>query len=692
MPGRHQLEDFHVHTPRKRATSAPLLSASHKLFQQGPGALIPPELSQLSDALQLAIDLAGVLDAPTAPSTSSFLDILFDAFVAMDENYRERSAVIWAKGFTIPDKDGIIIPTAPSFKPLSTPPPLRAKYVSVHPAVDKLNHVQWMKGQVVFIRTSVATLIKGIHFSAQHWALKKGTPSGRAVADLSNPDTPDHQTINGINPSERAYISDRLIEEYGPVVLPTLRDLVVMILEQWEEEGFDSSRLILFKLDLSGAYNLLDFHPDSIPYLAFALENDITVIHTTGIFGWSGTPYAFQVVSRVLQDVCNDLIKSKARSRWYIDDCLGISRIIGFMWVLMTCVWVINTLLGPSANNKKKEQVGRQMDMLGWFMNLDTMAVSISKHNMQKAIYVFFVSDINGRFTLQEVQRLASLACRYSELCPHMRPYVASLFSFIAEFKTGSRRSLGLAQRRDIEMWRAFLCLARFDADFYARPMSSFMRALPSVVINYDASLTGLGVRVSIYYDHTTHSYSLLAYTAMSVPFEGIGTDSSYQNVCEYTAVLLGDSMSSLSWMVKQSTNSAIAHNAHIGLTLASIHLDALVAEAFWLSSADNFIADGLSRGVSGTDLNLPGELYVPVVEGDQIDRYIRSCDPAKQLSTTPSTIKATRILSDQRGFAEGWLTRQGFPPRLEGTFKYMGCSSSVCYSLTDIQGVSRRD
>jgi hypothetical protein len=78
------------------------LSAAHSVFQQGPHPLLPQELSQLSDAYQLVSDMAGLLEAPSVPSVTSFLDILFDAFVAMDESFRERSAVEWADGFTIP--------------------------------------------------------------------------------------------------------------------------------------------------------------------------------------------------------------------------------------------------------------------------------------------------------------------------------------------------------------------------------------------------------------------------------------------------------------------------------------------------------------------------------------------------------------------------------------------------------------
>eukprot|EP01034_Spumella_vulgaris_P032726 gene32726-40393_t len=305
------------------------------------------------------------------------------------------------------------------------------------------------------------------------------------------------------------------------------------------------------------------------------------------------------------------------------------------------------------------------MDVLGWHMDLDTMAVTISERNMQKAIYVFFVNNIDETFSLTEVQRISSLASRYSELCPHMRPNVASLYKFENSFSSrkGARRHLCPEQKRDVEMWRAFLCLAKFDSTFYARPMSAFLRAPPTYIINYDASLTGLGVRISKRKPRSDQ-YHLIAYTSMSLPFTCVGTDSSYQNMCEYVAVLLGllvlhqlhvpksftyiligDSMSSLSWILRQTTNSAIAHNAHIGLTTTSIYLDAMVAEAFWLSSEDNFVADGLSRGVARKDLNFPEDLFIPVVENGVIDQVIRACDPSLHICSANETVTFTKAL-----------------------------------------------
>jgi hypothetical protein len=251
----------------------------------------PKELLQIQNAYQTAVSFMKLTESTNTLSLDHYLKLIHGAFVTMSNDFGERAAVEWADGFTIPDTavsqdtsdllscnldiekfifkkreataasrfskerirealgtkggaqlkdprdldrlfrlaEGIIISTAPSFEPLGTPPPLRHKYVAVHPAVDKLNYTQWLKGQVVFIKTPVAVRIAGVHFSAQHWALKKDAPQGRAVGDLSNPDSVDHQTVNGTSKTERDFVTTKLKEEWGEVNLPTLRDIVMMI-------------------------------------------------------------------------------------------------------------------------------------------------------------------------------------------------------------------------------------------------------------------------------------------------------------------------------------------------------------------------------------------------------------------------------------------------------------------------------
>ena len=46
-------------------------------------------------------------------------------------------------------------------------------------------------------------------------------------------------------------------------------------------------------MDLAGAFNLVDFDPDSARLRAFELTNGMTAVHTTGTFLVGRTPYWF---------------------------------------------------------------------------------------------------------------------------------------------------------------------------------------------------------------------------------------------------------------------------------------------------------------------------------------------------------------------------------------------------------------
>ena len=73
--------------------------------------------------------------------------------------------------------DGIPIVTAASFEPNHKPPPLRAKYIRVSCAVNKMMYELYCKGLIFIIPTPIALTVAD-HFSSTHWAKKKGEISG----------------------------------------------------------------------------------------------------------------------------------------------------------------------------------------------------------------------------------------------------------------------------------------------------------------------------------------------------------------------------------------------------------------------------------------------------------------------------------------------------------------------------------
>ncbi len=106
-----------------------------------------------------------------------------------------------------------------------------------------------------------------------------------------------------------------LEKRWGRIRHPTIEDLVLMVLRVWDANGGD---ITLWKMDLAGAFNLMDLDPDFARLLAFELTEGMTAMHLTGMFGWAGCPHCFQVISRVLRDVIRPLIKGK--QAWFVDD------------------------------------------------------------------------------------------------------------------------------------------------------------------------------------------------------------------------------------------------------------------------------------------------------------------------------------------------------------------------------------
>ena len=65
---------------------------------------------------------------------------------------------------------GIKIIADETFEPNLKPPELRAKYIRMAPAVNRLMYELYELGLIMIIPTSMAMSIPGVHFSCSHWA------------------------------------------------------------------------------------------------------------------------------------------------------------------------------------------------------------------------------------------------------------------------------------------------------------------------------------------------------------------------------------------------------------------------------------------------------------------------------------------------------------------------------------------
>ena len=75
-------------------------------------------------------------------------------------------------------------------------------------------------------------------------------------------------------------------------------------------------------MGLKGAYTLLSFRPEDVGLFGMLLTDNLVYLQLAGIFGWSGTPAAFQVVTRAIASELRSRLKS--RTIMYVDDIIGI--------------------------------------------------------------------------------------------------------------------------------------------------------------------------------------------------------------------------------------------------------------------------------------------------------------------------------------------------------------------------------
>lgn len=76
-------------------------------------------------------------------------------------------------------------------------------------------------------------------------------------------------------------------------------------------------------------------------------------------------------------------------------------------------------------------------------------------------------------------------------------------------------------------------------------------------------------------------------------------------SLTHFTYNLHGDSVSSLAWAKADRVNSTLARQANIIFTTLSVHLHATVAETTHIPGELNVIFDGLSRGLTSSELGL---------------------------------------------------------------------------------------
>ena len=550
--------------------------------------------------------------------------------------------------------NGMRVPLPTGFEPngKGTLTALRPAYVQVHQAVDKMLADLHAQGLAFCLpKKEAIELIEGLHLGKASWTPKKGKACGRSIGDMSYCDgTP-------LNCDEAKQMGETW---WGEIELPTIDTVVIMILEFFTAELLRDpaskwSDLRLWKTDLRGAYQLLSVRPDNAKYFAMEIFGDRIFIHLCGIFGWTCTPAAFQVVSRGIQWELKHRLKGSCKM--YVDDIIGVCMERDLNDEVQCAKSVCITLLGPCAIAEDKAETGTRIDVLGYVIDLKLRMVSISRKNFLNAVYGFFTIDLDKKLKLSTAEKLASWGSRYSKICRAMRPFCGALHR-----ATSGRISrhvqfyLPEEAQRAIREWRAMLYLVSFDEQQYTRRIQSFLPEQLLYIIEFDASLSGAGV---LWYKRRADGAEVsIGGSAVDLRGFGFGSDSSFQNTAEYIGCILGiigltllgirdvdvevrgDSVSALTWAETERPRGELVTNASMVFTLIGINFGLDVKKGVHISGDDNWRCDQLSRinetgkGISETlqGINLCETPIINLQENQQVKKLLESCAPNRCL------------------------------------------------------------
>jgi hypothetical protein len=208
-----------------------------------------------------------------------------------------------------------------------------------------------------------------------------------------------------------------------------------------------------------------------------------------------------------------------------------------------------------------------------------------------------------------------------------MAPFTNCLYSEIAGIKNKMiKKKLAQASQQAIKIWRAILCLLRYDENTFGRSLMSFMNAKAEYLICYDASLTGIGV--SVYSMKECSNPELLAIGSYNFLFN-LNQQAKYQNIVEFIAIiagylalltlgithanikLKGDNISSLSWASQERFRSHNGRNSALVFTVLGVLYDLHVVETEHVAGTSNILHDQLSRHRTAQDLGYNKELIL---------------------------------------------------------------------------------
>ena len=531
-------------------------------------------------------------------------------------------------------------------------PALGRTFLDAAGAVEKMFYRDfWSEGLAIILTEKEVSVMPKLGLCLAGWAKKLGKECGRPITNGSG-----RRSMIQEEYLNSPYTKAMANEVFGTIQHPVIGDIPRMIFEFETTYGYSTKDIRIWKFDLRKAFTLLTYAIEAVENLGIELSDGNIMFFLAGVFGLTGMPMAFQVVTRAIVYEVSRLIHG--RLKMYVDDGFGVAHVASLAHDQQAAFLFIEALLGQNAIETSKTEEGPVLDFIGYEVNLPGRYVSVSRRNLLKTLFAFQDIDLTpgAVIKVKKMQGLASLGSRYGYISHLMRPYVRVLYlSFRGKSHSGFT-TLTNAARRVIRLFKSLFMLMAIRGETFSRPFASFIRRPHTWVCEYDASLSGVGI---IWFRILPDGTELaVAYTSVDIRFLGFGTDSSFQNTAEYIGGLLcaygmtvmgvgseptlhrGDSISALTWTQKGTARSDVAIKAALMWAVSVMTQLTDVTGIHHFSHDENSNADILSRNGSWEEVvrndksgrrSLPREL--PRLDLQCTD-LLMLCDPREPIDT----------------------------------------------------------
>jgi len=238
-----------------------------------------------------------------------------------------------------------------------------------------------------------------------------------------------------------------------------------------------------------------------------------------------------------------------------------------------------------------------------------------------------------------------------------MRPFCSFLYSLTVGY---SNLETQIAASDDlhavIDLWVMFLLLMETEPLSFRRSISTFGVCSYRLMVNLDASLTGLGLIVSLVDYHSNEEagtmereeIAIVAVVGYDFAFD-LGDDSGFQNTVEFIAIVSasllltslgmrgesvlvqGDNTSSLSWVKDERFRAGRSMAAAILFMQLQQCNEIPIAGTEHIAGAIN-PSDPLSRGRSPEELGYAPEVIYDFRNNPSIDSLITRLNPTREV------------------------------------------------------------